>query len=202
MFDLVYLKNLKRLPFLAWGSSRQPNLKAIQRTAESFAVSNPLAPLSAACNILHTALSSSQDAAFNSAAVRSFAHLVASAAGYAGDESNLAHVEEHYESNGGDSGADDKCSPQEVALESLRRGLAYGVAHYRSAVVWNAYANYSMAEARRRLISIVGRSVDMNTPQVANAARRFMGLHWLSLAGEQEPKSSDYEGSSVNIRKP
>lgn len=160
--------------------------QAMQRTAESFAASDPLAPLAAACNELHTALSASPDAAFNAATVRSFANLVFSSACYAGDETNLAHVEEHYDSGAfGDPGADDKCSPEEVALESLRRGLAYGVADYRSSVVWNSYANYSMAEARRWLTSIVGRSVDMNTPQVASAARRFTGLHWLSLAGER-----------------
>ena len=87
----------------------------MQRTAESFAASDPLAPLAAACNELHTALSASPDAAFNAATVRSFANLVFSSACYAGDETNLAHVEEHYDSGAfGDPGADDKCSQKRL----------------------------------------------------------------------------------------
>ena len=161
-------------------------LRAMQQTAGTLA-SQPLAPVASACTELRNALSASLDGSFNSAATRAFGHLVASAAAYAGDETNLAHLEQHYESGAfGDPGADDKCSPQEVTLESLRRGMAYGVAHYRSTVVWNAFSNYSMADARRWLTNIMGRSVDMNTPQTASAIRRFVGHQWLSLAGERE----------------
>ena len=159
----------------------------MQQTAETFAAVDPLGPLASTCDQLRMALSTSlSDGAFKAAATRAFAWLVASTAGFAGDESDLAHLEQHYESGAlKDPGQDDKCSPQEIALESLRRGLAYGVAHYRSTAMWNAHANYSMAEARRWLTSIVGQSADLNTPQVVSATRRFLGHQWLSLAGER-----------------
>ena len=161
-------------------------LRAMQQAAETF-TSEPLAPVAAACAELRNLLAASPDAAFNSRAVRALGDLVASAAAYAGDETSLAHVEQHYEDGAyRDPGADDVCSPEEVTLETLRRGLAHGVAHYRSTVIWNAFSNYSMAGAQRWLTSIVGRSVNLHTPQAVSATRRFGGYQWLSLAGERD----------------
>ncbi|CAJ1440349.1 unnamed protein product [Effrenium voratum] len=169
-------------------------LKAMQQAAETFAASDPLSPLATTCNELRVALSASPNAAFNATATKAFAVLVESAAKHAGDEVSLAHLEQHYESGAlRDSGEDDKCSPQEVALESLRRGLAYGVAQYRSTAMWNAYSNFSMAEARRWLTSIVGQVTDLNTPQAVTATRRFAGHQWLSLAGERDQVSRERE---------
>ena len=50
-----------------------------------------------------------------------------------------------------------------------------------------------MAEARRWLTSIVGHSVDLNTPQAASATQRFLGHQWLSLAGERNQVARERE---------